>query len=98
MATTRKKKIDRRFEVTETCQDIGMGPLGFDAAQARRAGWTVLEIERIWKEIATIYLRVQKRVQKRNPHLYHIDKNGNSLFLGPDENGHTIDRKKLKGL
>ncbi len=95
----RVAKRDRRRDlITETTSAISCGSLGFEVAQARLAGWTEEEINRFWLQITPFYDRIQRKMQKRYPDRYHTCKDGTVIYIGPDENGHSMDRRKLRGL
>lgn len=90
------KRMKRRALVRDTTSSIGRGPLSFDADMARRHGWTEREINRCWERLSKVYSSESWRSTKRHPELYARCADGTVVFIGPDENGRTLDRKKFE--
>jgi hypothetical protein len=74
---------------------IGMGPLSFNNAMARRHGWTNAEIASFWEAASTLYVKTSHKVRKRHPELYDLHHSKEPIYIGPDENGKTLKLDKL---
>jgi hypothetical protein len=86
----RTKKRDPRFTVGEQTREVGMGPLNFDVEMAKRHGWTSKQIEAAWEKLAKVYLAYSHVVTRKNPALYR-KVHGDTVYVGPDANGKTLN-------
>jgi hypothetical protein len=70
---------------------LGIGPLSFDAAMARRGGWKDSEIARFWEATTAAYQRIARRMPKRHPDLYDLrHSKDDPIYIGPDENDRRL--------
>lgn len=91
--------MNKRAKITEGTSSIGTGPLSFDVNMARRHGWTDAHIERVYDRLAAIVGRAWGHAQGRHPELYGTYGKGKHkviVYIGPDEDGHTLDASKYE--
>jgi len=81
---------ERARFASESVTSTGMGPVSFDLAQARRAGWTPAQIQSFWSTVIDMYQNTARRVQRAHPELYRRWPDGTVIYVGPDEHGRRL--------
>lgn len=90
----RRVRFIPRPSVTDGTQEIGFGPLTFNAKAAREAGWTEKMINRAYDALVPIVRKESALAKRRRPDLYRTSEDGTTIFVGAIDGQPALTREQ----